>query len=311
VTRISFAIGLVAAALGAFPSLAADLGRFPPQPGFYPPPPPVLRVYNWTGCYLGGQLGGAFANNQINGNLNTIVPVGNNGDGTPGDPGGNGVVDLATPLANNAGSTAITIGGQGGCDLQVARNWVIGAQLDGAWTHLSGSEGFTASAGLTEQGHIDQKANALIQADLLSTFTGRIGYAVNYDAIAGLFYLKGGAAFVNYNNYNISGNNSVTTCGVFTSQGCQAPNSPVNNPFNFSAPSTNRWGWTIGLGTEWAVAGNWSVFGEWDYLNFGNHSTTFTDVNSGSSVLTVKQSINELKLGINYRFGNSVPEQYP
>jgi hypothetical protein len=74
--------------------------------------------------------------------------------------------------------------------------------------------------------------------------------------------------------------------------------------------STSRRGWTIGLGTEW-VARNWSIFGEWDYLNFGTHNVTFTDVKSGSSQLSVKQSINELKLGINYRFGNPLPGQYP
>ena len=157
----------------------------------------------------------------------------------------------------------------------------------------------------------DDIVTALIQADILATFTGRVGYAVNYDTIAGLFYLKGGAAFANYNNYNITGNNAVTTCGdkVFDStKGCQSF-STGNNPFSFNAPSTNRWGWTIGLGTEWVVAGNWSVFGEWDYINFGNHSTTFTDPNAGTTVLSVKQSINELKLGINYRFSDSVPAQ--
>jgi outer membrane immunogenic protein len=85
----------------------------------------------------------------------------------------------------------------------------------------------------------------------------------------------------------------------------------VNNPFNFTAPSSSQWGWTIGLGTEWVVDGNWSIFGEWDYLNFGTHSATFTDANGGSNQLNVKQSINELKLGINYRFGNPLPGQYP
>jgi outer membrane immunogenic protein len=295
----------VAAALGVMPAVAADLGRFPP-PGFYPPPP-VVRVYNWTGCYLGAQLGGAFANNQINGNFSTFVPGSVNGDGSINPPG-----NLITPLADNLGSTAVTLGGQGGCDLQVARNWVIGAQLDGVWTHLSGSQGINASAGLSEQGHIDLTANALMQADILATATGRIGYAVNYDDIAGLFYLKGGAAFVNYDTYNISGNNVVTTCASnpVPSAGCTSFNS-ANNPFNFTAPSTNRWGWTIGLGTEWVVAGNWSLFGEWDYLNFGTHSVTFTDVNAGTTVLSVKQNINELKLGINYRFGNPLPGQYP
>lgn len=304
--RISFAIRIAAAALSITPAVAADLGRFPPASRFYPPPPPVLRVYNWTGCYLGAQLGGAFADNHVNGNFNTIVPVSPNGDGT-----GGGIVNLTTPLANNAGSTAVTAGGQGGCDLQFARNWVIGAQLDGAWTHLSGSQGINGSAGLSEQGHIDLTANALIKADILATATGRIGYAVNYDDIAGLFYLKGGAAFVNYDTYNITGNNAVTTCATFDPKsGCTSFNT-ANNPFNFNAPSTNRWGWTIGLGTEWVVDGNWSIFGEWDYLNFGTHSVTFTDPNAGSSQLGIKQSINELKLGINYRFGNPLPGQYP
>jgi outer membrane immunogenic protein len=304
--RTSFAIGLVAAAFSIVPAEAADLGRFPPAARFYPPPPPVLRVYNWTGCYLGAQVGGAFADNHVNGNFNTIVPVSPNGDGS-----GGGIVSLTTPLANNAGSTSVTAGGQGGCDLQFARNWVIGAQLDGAWTHLSGSQGINASAGLSEGGNIALTANALIKADILATATGRIGYAVNYDDIAGLFYLKGGAAFVNYDTYNITGNNAVTTCAVFDpTTGCKSFNS-ANNPFVFTAPSTNRWGWTIGLGTEWVVDGNWSIFGEWDYLNFGTHSVTFTDPHAGSTQLSVKQTINELKLGINYRFGNPLPGQYP
>jgi outer membrane immunogenic protein len=308
VTRIAFAIRIAAVALSITPAAAADLGRFPPAARFYPPPP-VLRVYNWTGCYLGPQLGGAFANNHLNGNFNAFVPGTQNADGT-----GPLAVNLTTPLADNAGSTAVTVGGQGGCDLQVARNWVIGAQVDGVWTHLSGSEGInTTSVGLSEGGHIDQTANALIKADIIATATGRIGYAVNYDDIAGLFYFKGGAAFVNYDTYNITGNNAVTTCAdaVFDPKtGCKSL-STANNPFNFNAPSTNRWGWTIGLGTEWVVDGNWSIFGEWDYLNFGNHTVTFTDVNAGSTQLSVKQSINELKLGINYRFGNPLPQQYP
>jgi opacity protein-like surface antigen len=274
----------VAAVLGIAPAAAADLGVYPAPTGFYPPPP-VVRVYNWTGCYLGGQLGGAFANNQLNGQLVTPIPGGSGG--------------LITDIANNAGATAVTLGGQGGCDLQIARNWVIGLQGDGVWTHLSGSQGITASTGLPNGGSASLSATAITQANTLATATGRLGYAVNYDSIAGLFYLKGGAAFVNYNTYNITGNTAATICTA--PQTCSGP---FNQPFNFNAPSTNQWGWTIGLGTEWVVAGNWSVFGEWDYLNFGNHSVTFTDPNAGSNSLTVKQTINELKLGINYRFGN-------
>jgi hypothetical protein len=48
-----------------------------------------------------------------------------------------------------------------------------------------------------------------------------------------------------------------------------------------------------------------------DYLNFGTHNVAFTDPNFGSTQVSVKQNINELKLGINYRFGNPLPQQYP
>lgn len=43
------------AALAASPALAADLPR--KAPAYTPPPPPA--AYNWTGCYLGGYVGGA------------------------------------------------------------------------------------------------------------------------------------------------------------------------------------------------------------------------------------------------------------
>ena len=73
--------------------------------------------------------------------------------------------------------------------------------------------------------------------------------------------------------------------------------SSVGSAVTFNAPSANRFGWTIGVGTEWAVFDNWSVFGEWDYMNFGTHNMTFTDPNLGSTQVSVKQQINVLKVG--------------
>lgn len=195
-TRIPFTIRIAAIALSITPACAADFGAFPPS-RFYASAP-VLRVYNWTGCYLGAQLGGAFADNHLSGQLITPLPP----------PNGS----LITPLDNNASSAAVIAGGQVGCDLQLARNWVVGAQVDGDWTHLTGSQGITGTAGLAQQGHADLAANAVVRANVLATATGRIGYAINFDSIAGLFYLKGGAAFVDYDKNNITGNASATTC---------------------------------------------------------------------------------------------------
>lgn len=180
-TKIPFAIAIAAAALSIVPAGAAHLGRFPPAARFYPPPPPALRVYNWTGCYLGAQLGGAFADNKINGDLAGFLFI------------------------ENDSAAAVVAGGQVGCDLQFARNWVIGAQIDGAWTNLVGSEALTGSQGLPPiggppalSGKLTLLGNLNFKANVIATATGRIGYAVNYDSIAGLFYLKGGGAFVDY-----------------------------------------------------------------------------------------------------------------
>jgi outer membrane immunogenic protein len=289
VTRTSYGIAIAAAALSVMPAVAADLGAFPPPARFYPPPA-VARVYNWTGCYLGAQLGGAFADNQFNGQF------------------------AAFAFDQNDSTAAMLAGGQVGCDLQFARNWVIGAQVDGAWAHLSASEGLTGSQGLAEQGTLALSGNFTLNANVIATATGRIGYAANFDTIAGLFYLKGGGAFVNSNTSNFNGQTTTTTCaaGAFNpTTGCQAFNSPVNSAFSFNAPSSNQFGWTIGVGTEWVVVDNWSILGEWDYLNFGSHSATFTDANLGSTQVSVKSQINEFKLGINYRFGNPLPGPYP
>ena len=46
-------------------------------------------------------------------------------------------------------------------------------------------------------------------------------------------------------------------------------------------------------------------------MNFGTRNLTFTDPNLGSTQVSVKQQINVLKMGINYRFGNTLPQQYP
>jgi outer membrane immunogenic protein len=122
VTRTSFTIGFAILALSIAPAVAADVNRFPPPTRFLPPAP-VLRIYNWTGCYLGAQLGAAFADNNVNGELAGFVVI------------------------QKDGATNATGGGQVGCDLQFARNWVVGVQVDGAWTNLAASEAVKGSSG--------------------------------------------------------------------------------------------------------------------------------------------------------------------
>ena len=102
ITAASLAIGL-----SQFAS-AADLPRR--APAYIPPPPPPVT---WTGCYIGGNIGGAFGDASL-----TVAgsTVSGNGSGFAG-------------------------GGQIGCDYQFSGGWVIGFRnmFDGTSNSKSGS----------------------------------------------------------------------------------------------------------------------------------------------------------------------------
>ena len=85
-------------ALGA-PALAADLGA---APMYNKAPAYAAPIYNWTGFYIGGHIGGAF------GGDNSIL-----------------------------GSSRFIGGIQGGADYQFAPNWVAGVEAQYSWTSSS------------------------------------------------------------------------------------------------------------------------------------------------------------------------------
>jgi outer membrane immunogenic protein len=94
------------------PALAADLAARP-----YTKAPPMMAspIYNWTGFYIGGHVGGAFR-----GDSNTVF--GNNDD------------------ARFLG------GGQVGYDMQFAPNWVLGIEANYSFVDTNGA--FFANRGL-------------------------------------------------------------------------------------------------------------------------------------------------------------------
>ena len=72
--RFLLAAAAVTASL-AVPAQAADLAR--PAPPVYAPPPPIIAVFTWTGCYVGGNGGGIWSHKTFT-NTNFIpglVPV--------------------------------------------------------------------------------------------------------------------------------------------------------------------------------------------------------------------------------------------
>jgi outer membrane immunogenic protein len=153
-------------------------------------------------------------------------------------------------------------GGQLGYNWQTG-SFVFGVQADMTWTGINASANDPFAPGLA----LNNKS------DWLGTVTGRIGYAWNNV----LFYGKGGAAWV-HNNY-----------------------SAVGLGFNATGSDT-RTGWSLGTGLEYAFSPNWSTFIEYDYIGLGTRTVTLTDPVFGPFQAGLKQNVQLVKLGVNYKF---------
>ena len=82
-------------------------------------------------------------------------------------------------------------------------------------------------------------------------------------------------------------------------------------PFDCSvAGSADRWGWTAGIGLEWAFATNWSAMIEYDHYGFGTKTVSMNVTNRAGITpanLDVRRDIDTVKVGINYRFWSPGP----
>jgi len=120
------------------------------------------------------------------------------------------------------------------------------------------------------------------RTEAIASLTGRLGYA--WDRY--LIYGKAGGAWAR-DRYSITNLNCtfLATCNL--------------------SGSTDRAGWTAGVGLEWAFAPNWSALVEYNHYGFGNNSVSFTDPALPFLLLRydVRQDIDVVKVGINYRFG--------
>ena len=160
--RIFVAAALCTAAFGQ--ALAADL---PPPPA--PPPrapaayvPIAVPLYNWTGFYIGGNVGGGF--------------------------GGISVSDLAGSSFASTTSQSFLGGGQVGVNYQFWGGVVIGAEADFDWLP-NAQNTITATNGAST-------ASATINNRWLTLADARLGYA--WDRL--LVYGKGGGAFGGVSN---------------------------------------------------------------------------------------------------------------
>jgi len=158
-------------------------------------------------------------------------------------------------------------GGQAGCDYQFAGAWVVGIQgmFDGADMNGDVIDSHNSNFDLTTR------------INWFATVTGRLGYAVLPNL---LLYGGGGAAWVGDHDVELF----------------------LGSPS--AAGNVTRNGWVALAGLEWMFAPNWSLFVQYDYMDFGTHTDPLFFVDgSGPHTFDIKQNVQAAVVGINFRFG--------
>jgi outer membrane immunogenic protein len=250
--KMAFSIAAVATLFGT-PALAADMALKAPS----------AAAYDWTGCYIGANAGWIGSQDH-----DTLAPSGSylNRPGVAAPPNFFGTGDFASNIAALTHSYSINgsgalIGEQIGCNKQ-AGHYVFGAEFDAQWTSLKSSVSASYAPSVDpgnpifiNSPHTEQASNRL---EGLLTFRGRAGYA--WDRL--LLYATGGLA--------VGEIKSQTTVAFATTGALTAV---YDGALHVSSRTTDRAGWVVGGGAEYAFAPHWSVKAELLYIDFGTISS--------------------------------------
>ena len=299
-------IGISAAAsLIATGALAADLPV--KAPVYTKAPVYVDPGYDWTGFYVGGNVGYSW------GSSNSTL--------TLTDPGTGATLNSA---GNKFNMDGVIGGGQIGYNWQRDR-WVFGLEADFQGSGQKGSGNAVCAGGTATVlnsacalGHIGDTTpfnvpafpvnDGLYQAlDWFGTFRGRIGSTAITPTF--LAYVTGGLAYGSVNTTNIVSGVNIT--------GPQGVNGSTLTSFLASSSSSSlRVGWTVGAGVEGVISGNWTARLEYLYIDLGNVSGSYatTLIAPSGALATGSYSShitdNILRVGVNYKFTGPVVAKY-
>ena len=285
--RLSIAV-IATAAIIAFPHLtsAADLGR----QNYKAPPPPSPPVYNWTGWYVGANIGGGWGHRDV-----TYVP---------NDPISNFLAIVFNPplTAASFNSSGIIGGLQLGYNWQFNRNWLLGFEADFNWSGVKGSTSNNSNAGFA----VSIPFTAAVDEHIkwFGTVRARLGYLPSDNF---LVFIAGGFAYG-----RVEHSASMTDMnGVFGAAGFGFSFLCSNNSPCFAGSTSDiAAGWTLGGGFEYAFAQRWTFKAEYLYVSLDGTSVTETALTlfgAGTSPASFNANFNRTnfgvaRVGLNYRF---------
>jgi outer membrane immunogenic protein len=264
--KLTFAIAALGIAAVSAPAFAADMALKAP------PPAPV---YDWTGGYVGLNLGGSWgrASSTVNG-TNAFA----------------GAAPFAISTSSNM--NGVVGGGQIGYNWQFNNHWLFGLEADIQGTSQRSTANLPPVAGL-----IGGPLALAIPFTSTASLTEKLPWFGTARARLGLLttpswllYVTGGLAF-----------GEVTTSGTISS----TTTTPAGTATVTSSASNNttKAGWTVGAGAEWKVAPQWTVKLEYLYIDLGTVTSSFVG-NGAFSALGISSRVtdNIARVGVNYHF---------
>jgi outer membrane immunogenic protein len=254
----------------------------------------VAVVYDWTGYYLGVNVGYSWGRGTTDGNVA--------GTRTVAVTGAAAVTTVlpTLPLSGRANVNGVIGGGQLGYNWQRG-TWLFGLEGD---VQGSGERGFSDVCTVAGCPAGSVAFNREYKLDWFGTARGRVGFLPTERLV---LYATGGLAY-----------------GGFSG-------SSTTQPLNIGTWASTRAGWTVGAGAEAALGSNWSVKFEYLYMDLGNvggsSATTTTATNAANTpgqgfnttttttlayVFNTKFTDNIVRVGLNYKFGgpNAIVARY-
>jgi outer membrane immunogenic protein len=255
-------LGLVGATLlFAGPALAADLAVKAPRAL------PLAPVFSWSGCYVGGFVGGASGTSVNASELQA--------------PAGFFYNITGTPYSYSTGGSVIG-GGTVGCNWQpmVGNPLVLGVEGEVGYLHSTGSVA-DPNGSIFAFDTIDRTT----VGDWYGVIAGRLGFANG----PWLFYAKGGAAFTHVSS------SVVDACNV----------APCGGALINATGSSSPVGAAVGGGIEYALSDHWTVKAEYLWLGINTSFAvcgTASTGNSFCSAHSISNGISTGKVGLNFKF---------
>jgi outer membrane immunogenic protein len=227
-------------------------------------------VYNWTGCYVGANVGGGGSASNFGFGIDPGTHL-----------GGADIAAVAGNGLNSHGEDGLLAGGQVGCNYQ---SGLLVAGLEGDFDYFHSNPWFTNNTQLLSDGVTPFTLTQNATASYLATIRPRVGVAADRN----LAYLTAGVAF-SHINYVESYSDGATPPGVGT-----------------AAASKSVVGWVAGAGWEYAITDHWIFRAEYLFADFSkvNAVGAITDANGGVNTLHGSSDliVQALRAGVNFKF---------